>query len=62
VPPQPTLYLHGAGDGCIGVEIADWARTNSPANVSVEVVTGGGHFVHLEQPTAVNERIMEFLG
>ena len=26
VPTQPTLYLHGADDGCIGVEVAEAAR------------------------------------
>ena len=56
VPPQPLLYLDGAGDGCIGVEVAETARTMAPDNVMVEIVDGGGDFLHLEQPVAVNRR------
>ena len=61
VPPQPLLYLHGAGDGCIGVEVAETARTMVPDNVTVEIVDGGGHFLHLEQPAEVNRRVVGFL-
>ncbi len=62
-PPQPTLYLHGEDDGCIGVEVA---RTAAPAfdreGSRFEVLAGLGHFLHLEDPEAVNRRIVEFLG
>jgi pimeloyl-ACP methyl ester carboxylesterase len=58
--PQPTLYLHGRNDGCIGAEVAesaramcDWAR--------VEIVEGAGHFLQLEQPARVNELVVGFL-
>jgi pimeloyl-ACP methyl ester carboxylesterase len=61
MPTQPTLYLHGADDGCIGVEVAEHARAAAPANVHVEVVADAGHFLHLEQPDTVNDRILEFL-
>jgi pimeloyl-ACP methyl ester carboxylesterase len=61
VPTQPTLYLHGENDGCIGTDVAEWARRNVPDNIQIEIVGGGGHFLHVEQPDAVNERIMEFL-
>lgn len=53
-PPQPLLYLHGADDGCIGVEIA---RNFEGA----EIIDGAGHFLHLEKPDVVNARILEFL-
>ena len=49
---QPRLYLHGALDGCVGVE---WA---GPGAV---VIDGVGHFLHVEQPIEVNKRIVEFL-
>jgi pimeloyl-ACP methyl ester carboxylesterase len=61
VPPQPLLYLHGATDGCIGVEVAETATTMVPDTVTVEILDGGGHFLHLEQPAVVNRRIVEFL-
>jgi len=61
VPTQPTLYLHGRNDGCIGLEVAESARGLVPSNVTIEVIDGAGHFLQLEQPAAVNERILAFL-
>jgi pimeloyl-ACP methyl ester carboxylesterase len=61
VPPQPLLYLHGADDGCIGVEVAEAARGMVPGNVTVDIVDEAGHFLHLERPAEVNRRILEFL-
>lgn len=61
VPPQPMLYLHGRDDGCCGVEVAQSAAASMPPNVTVEIVDKAGHFLHLEQPVAVNARIVEFL-
>jgi pimeloyl-ACP methyl ester carboxylesterase len=61
VPAQPTLYLHGANDGCIGREVSDAASDSLAPNVTVEVVDGCGHFLHLERPQEVNRRIVEFL-
>jgi pimeloyl-ACP methyl ester carboxylesterase len=62
VPTQPMLYLHGRNDGCIGVELAEKARAEVTANVTIEIVDDAGHFLHLERPDVVNGRIMEFLG
>lgn len=63
VPPQPTLYLHGEDDGCIGAEVA---RAAAPAfdreGSRAEVLAGLGHFLHLEDPDAVNRLIIEFIG
>ncbi|MBL8776634.1 MAG: alpha/beta hydrolase [Acidimicrobiales bacterium] len=62
VPPQPTLYLHGSTDGCMGVEVA---RAAAPAfdldGYRHEVIEGVGHFLHLEAPDEVNGRILAFL-
>lgn len=60
-PTQPLLYLHGANDGCIGVDVVDSARKIAPANVKFEIVAQAGHFVQLEQPKIVNRLICEFL-
>ena len=62
-PPQPTLYLHGRTDGCMGVDLAaDGARDSLTAEGSrVEIVDGAGHFLHLERPDLVNELIVDFL-
>lgn len=60
VPSVPTLYLHGAHDGCIDAELADRVRNVLPPGSAV-VIHDVGHFPHLEQPDIVNRRIVEFL-
>ncbi|MFM9225052.1 MAG: alpha/beta fold hydrolase, partial [Actinomycetota bacterium] len=57
---QPVLYLHGANDGCIGAEVAESVRAHSPW-VTVEIIPGAGHFLQLEQPAIVNQRIVEWV-
>jgi pimeloyl-ACP methyl ester carboxylesterase len=60
--PQPTLYLHGADDGCMGAEVMASAADHLPAPGSrVEVVQAAGHFMHLERPAHVNHLILDFL-
>jgi pimeloyl-ACP methyl ester carboxylesterase len=59
---QPTLYLHGADDGCIGAEFAALVPgVLAHADSRVEVVANAGHFLQLEQPRAVNDLILSFL-
>jgi pimeloyl-ACP methyl ester carboxylesterase len=60
-PPQPTLYLHGLNDGCIGIEVARDAARNAPDSASVLEIHQAGHFIQLEQPNAVAEAILGFL-
>ncbi len=58
----PMLYLHGAEDGCIGVEFAATgaaAMTHPSSNVSV--VGNAGHFLQVDQPQVVNRLILDFL-
>ena len=60
--PQPTLYLHGADDGCLGVELVNGAAAALPAEGSrVEIIDGAGHFLHLERPEVVNPLVVEFV-
>jgi pimeloyl-ACP methyl ester carboxylesterase len=58
---QPTLYLHGRTDGCMGIEVAEAAAAFLPAEGSrMEVVDDAGHFLHLERPELVNRLVIEF--
>jgi len=61
VPSQPTLYLHGDQDGCIGVGMAERVRDFLAAGSEVVVIEGAGHFLHLERPAEVNPRIVNFV-
>ena len=58
--PQPTLYLHGRTDGCMGVDWAEGALAFLPAEGSrVEIIEDAGHFLQVEQPAVVNRLIVE---
>ena len=61
--PVPTLYLHGADDGCIGSDMApvDEMKNLFTGGLDAEILPGLGHFLHLEDPAAVNRRIVEFV-
>jgi len=62
-PPRlPTLYLHGADDGCMTAGFTPFVRAALPPGSDVAVVSGAGHFLQLEQPDEVGRRIVEFLG
>jgi pimeloyl-ACP methyl ester carboxylesterase len=59
--PQPTLYLHGAADGCIGAELARGAERLLAPSSRMVVIENAGHFPHLEKPGEVNEHILAWV-
>jgi pimeloyl-ACP methyl ester carboxylesterase len=59
--PQPTLYLHGADDGCMGAELVTGVEPFLGPGSEVAIVAGTGHFLHLEKPAEINERVLRFL-
>lgn len=63
LPTQPTLYVHGRGDGCIGAEVAEAAQAMCAHSVNISFVylDDVGHFAHLEAPDTVGDLIIEFL-
>ena len=44
--PQPTLYLHGARDGCIGVDLARGSERFLAPSSRMIVIDDAGHFLH----------------
>lgn len=59
--PQPTLYLHGADDGCMGVDTIGPVIDHLAPGSEVVIVDKAGHFLQVEQPDVVNDHIMRFL-
>lgn len=61
IPPLPTLYLHGADDGCAGVSLATQSEAVLAPGSEVVIVPEAGHFLQLEKPDEVNARVLSFL-
>lgn len=57
----PTLYLHGALDGCIGVGCAEGMESQFTAGLRTQVLESAGHFLHLEEPEVVSRALLAFL-
>ena len=59
----PTLGLTGARDGCVSPAIFSQAAALAPFHTPpvTEVVPAVGHFLHLEAPRHVNDRIVSWL-
>jgi pimeloyl-ACP methyl ester carboxylesterase len=58
---QPTLYLHGANDGCLSAGLGQGAEAYLGPGSRHVVVPGTGHFLHLEAPGAVIREIIDFV-
>jgi pimeloyl-ACP methyl ester carboxylesterase len=56
--PQPTLYLHGARDGCISADLARGAEDYLSPSSRMIVIEDAGHFLHLEKAAEVNDHIL----
>ena len=57
----PLLYLHGAHDGCIGLDSVELVRPWFPPGTRTVVLEDAGHFVQLEQPQEFNRLVVEFI-
>ena len=61
VAPQPTLYLHGLDDGCMGIDTIGPVTDFLAPGSEMVVVEGAGHFLHVERPDEVNDHIIRFV-
>jgi len=61
VAPQPTLYLHGRNDGCVGVEFAENAADGLGPGSSSVILDDCGHFLQVEKPEEFNQQVLNFL-
>ena len=61
--PVPTLALTGRDDGCIDCDIfqALCREADFPNGLEVRVIENAGHFLHQEQPDAVNDLLLAWL-
>lgn len=60
-PPMPVLQLHGDDDPCV---LTSTARDSSPwlgPRSRFEILTGVGHFPHLEAPSRTTKALLTFL-
>jgi pimeloyl-ACP methyl ester carboxylesterase len=57
----PVLYLHGTGDECIGADVSAGAEQHLPAGSRIELIEGAGHFLHLERPEEISQKIVDWL-
>ncbi len=61
IAPQPTMYLHGADDGCMGIEVIGPVTEFLAPGSEMVVVNGAGHFLHVERADEVNDHIIRFI-
>lgn len=57
----PLLYLHGVQDGCVGWQLMQGQARFFSAEHRSDLMGGLGHFLQLENPRAVNARILDWL-
>ena len=60
-PPQPTLYIHGRNDGCVGVEFAENAAAGLSGGSREAIIEGAGHFTQVEKPEEFNRLVLDFI-
>ena len=56
----PTLYLGGADDGCITYALGEGQEQFFSAGFKSECVESAGHFMHVERPEWIANRLLEW--
>lgn len=62
MPLVPTLYVHGAQDGCLDRRFYDLAAARLTGEHAAVLVHGAGHFSTVEQPEVVAGHVLDFVG
>ena len=57
----PSLYLHGAEDGCVGIDVTQGMEALFPSGLRRVVLEDAGHFLQVEAPDRVTAEILDFL-
>jgi pimeloyl-ACP methyl ester carboxylesterase len=57
----PALVLAGEDDGCIGPRLFHGSAAASRVPLTLEILPGRGHFLHLEAPAQLHARALAFL-
>lgn len=57
----PSLYLHGTEDGCMSAQLSEGMDAMFSNGLKRVVISGVGHFLHLERPNAVLNHVLRFL-
>lgn len=56
----PTLHVHGAEDGCVSAGSTDGQERWHAGPFTREIWPGIGHFMHLEEPERLVDRLVRF--
>jgi len=60
-PVRPLLSLQGDQDGALDAGFFPAVQARAGEGSRAELIAGTGHFLHLEQPELITQRILEFL-
>jgi pimeloyl-ACP methyl ester carboxylesterase len=60
-PSMPVLFIAGSGDPVLRMLPPDGMKETVPDLRGIELIDGAGHWVHMEDPDPVNEKILGFL-
>jgi pimeloyl-ACP methyl ester carboxylesterase len=61
LPSKPLLFMQGVDDGCLSSGFYEPTRAALAPGSETELVSGAGHFLQLERPHVVVERIAGFI-
>jgi pimeloyl-ACP methyl ester carboxylesterase len=60
-PRIPILVLHGEADGGLDIRLAEASAAALPDDSRHQIISGAGHFMHLDAPEEVARLVSEYL-